>query len=111
MSQKYTDPYSGKRKSRRYANRRNHRRRLQSLISATGHRYLAPAGWSGYVRTSNDRHAWKPAEGSWIVEYSRPGYYKQYRTICNRRLRRMRDVSWSGRAGYRKATEFWREVI
>lgn len=42
-----------------------------------------------------------------IIEYSHPRYYKQYRTLCNRRLRKMRDVCWGDGAGYRKATEFW----
>ena len=108
MSQKYTDPYSGKRKSKRYANQRNHQQRLRVLMCATGHGYMAPVGWSNYVREGSDwRHSWEPAEGAWIVEYSRPRYYKQYRTLCNRRLRKMRDVCWGDGAGYRKATEFW----
>ena len=44
MSQKYTDPYSGKRKSKRYANQRNHQRRLRALMSATENWYPAPVG-------------------------------------------------------------------
>ena len=36
MSQKYTDPYSGKRKSKRYANRRGLQRCLRALMRTTG---------------------------------------------------------------------------
>ena len=108
MSQKYTDPYSGKRKSLRYSNQCAHKRRQKALMSATGHGYMAPVGWSDYVLVGGDwRHSLAPAEGAWIIKYSRPRYYKQYRTLCNRRLRKMRDVCWGDGAGYRKATEFW----
>ena len=108
MSQKYTDPYSGKRKSKRYANQRNHQQRLRVLMCATGHGYMAPVGWSNYVRAGSDwRHSWEPAEGAWIVEYSRPRYYKQCRTMCNRKLRRRKEVECGNGAWYRRATEFW----
>ena len=108
MSKKYTDPYSGKRKSLRHANQRAHKRRQKALMSATGHGYMVPVGWSDYVLVGGDwHHSLVPAEGAWIVEYQRPRYYKQYRTMCNRRLRKMREVCWSDGAGYRKATEFW----
>ena len=108
MSQKYTDPYSGKRKSKRYANRRGLQRCLRALMRTTGNWYPAPVGWSDYTcATEQWQHPLAPAEGAWIVEYSRPRYYKEVRTMCNRRLRKMRDVCWSDGAGYRKATEFW----
>lgn len=108
MSQKYTDPYSGKRKSLRHANQCAQKRRQKALLSITGRRYMAPVGWSDYVLVGGDwHHSLVPAEGAWIVEYQRPRYYKQYRTMCNRRLRKMREVCWSDGAGYRKATEFW----
>lgn len=108
MSQKYTDPYSGKRKSLRHANQCAHKQRQKALLRATGHGYMAPVGWSDYECTTEHwQHPLAPAEGAWLVEYSRPRYYKQYRTLCNRRLRKMREVCWGDGAGYRKATEFW----
>lgn len=108
MSQKYTDPYSGKRKSLRHANQRAQKRRQKALMSATGHGYMAPVGWSDYVLVGGDwRHSLAPAEGAWIIEYSRPRYYKQYRTMCNRKLRRRKEVECGSGAWYRKATEFW----
>ena len=130
MSQKYTDPYSGKRKSLRHANQCAHKRRLRALMRATGNWYPAPVGWSNYECTTEHwqhplapaegawivnyecttehwQHPLAPAEGAWIVEYSRPRYYKQYRTMCNRKLRRRREVDCGSGAWYRKATEFW----
>lgn len=107
MSQKYTDPYSGKRKSLRHANQCAHKRRLRALMRATGNWYPAPVGWSDYECTTEHwQHPLAPAEGAWIIEYQRPRYYKQYRTMCNRRLRKMREVCWGDGVGYRKATEF-----
>lgn len=108
MSQKYTDPFSGKRKSKRHANQRNHQRRLRALMRATENWYPAPVGWSDYVLVGGDwRHSLAPAEGAWIVEYSRPKCYKEVRTMCNRKLRRRKEVDCSSGAWYRKATEFW----
>ena len=108
MSQKYTDPYAGKRKSLRHANQCAHKRRLRALMRATGNWYPAPVGWSNYECTTEHwQHPLAPAEGAWIVEYSRPRYYKQYRTMCNRKLRRRREVDCGSGAWYRKATEFW----
>lgn len=108
MSQKYTDPYSGKRKSLRHANQRAHKRRQKALMSATGNWYPAPVGWSDYECTTEHwQHPLAPAEGAWLVEYSRPKCYKEVRTMCNRKLRRRREVECGNGAWYRKATEFW----
>ena len=68
MSQKYTDPYSGKRKSLRHANQCAHKRRLRALMRATGNWYPAPVGWSNYECTTEHwQHPLAPAEGAWIV--------------------------------------------